>query len=112
MSISFEYAGIFINDFSHRADKTVREDIPSENKTIPKTEFFALRCVPCGGTGNVDDENCVVCRGHGVMLLAGKIDEYTDCAGCSGSGFLGADSHKICVRCEGVGAVRTRRLAR
>jgi len=88
----------------------LREYIPSENKTIPKTEFFAVRCVLCGGTGNVDDENCIVCRGHGVMLLAGNIDEYMDCAGCSGSGFIGADRHKICARCEGRGAVRSRCL--
>jgi DnaJ-class molecular chaperone len=79
---------------------------------IPKTDFFTVRCTVCGGAGyQADQEHCTVCQGHGLILLPGDVAEYNDCAGCAGSGFVGTDGSKICLRCGGVGALRIQTLS-
>jgi DnaJ-class molecular chaperone len=69
--------------------------------------LFTVRCGPCDGTGQFDaNAPCPVCKSRGFVLLPGGADDYMDCGGCAGSGFSGFDHHAICVRCQGVGAVR------
>jgi len=68
---------------------------------------FAVRCGPCYGTG-LRDENtpCPICKSEGLIPLPGKAEDYTDCQGCGGSGFCGFDHTAICLRCQGIGAVK------
>jgi DnaJ-class molecular chaperone len=69
--------------------------------------FFAVRCGPCCGTGRYDDNAlCRVCRNQGIIYLSGSAHDYIDCANCAGSGFTGFNFHTICVRCEGIGALK------
>lgn len=69
--------------------------------------FFAIRCAPCYGTGSQEqDTPCPICKGEGLIPLPGKAEDYTDCQGCGGSGFSGFNNQTICVRCEGIGAVK------
>ncbi len=77
--------------------------------TISKKDFFTVSCAPCRGYGVRSDKNhCLVCGGHGLMLVSGNIDEYADCPGCSGAGCMDSDADKVCGRCMGLGALRVR----
>jgi DnaJ-class molecular chaperone len=42
------------------------------------------------------------------MMVAGSVEEYTDCPDCSGAGFIASDPNKVCGRCMGLGAVRVK----
>ena len=72
------------------------------NKTI-----FTIRCGPCYGVGHYEDNSpCQVCKSKGQIELEGDAGDYMDCGGCAGSGFSGFNNQAICIRCEGVGAIR------
>ena len=77
--------------------------------TSPQAPFFAARCAPCLGTGRHNPETpCKTCEGEGLILLRGTIDQYGDCNGCVGSGFMGSNPEMTCGRCEGTGAMRVK----
>jgi DnaJ-class molecular chaperone len=75
--------------------------------TKQASDFVAVRCIPCAGAGHFPDNAlCKACHREGFIILSGAIEEYSDCNGCAGSGYLGFDYHTLCKRCDGVGALR------
>jgi DnaJ-class molecular chaperone len=95
--------------FARAAEQTVGLGIRRGQKLEQQisTAFFAVRCGPCGGSGKVkNDMPCEICKAEGALLLQGSVKEYRDCPNCGSSGFMGFDTHDVCIWCDGAGAIR------